>query len=172
MRKIQSNAFFSWLLIHLQGGCWTQGQPYVDPLTSFQLWSTMLRLGYGTHQLWLVFTIGTLILRFILSFSLWYVLVIGINKPTRLLYLSTFCHIQALSNIWRWIVSLPLQLPLILFDVGIPISILLKDMFLITPIEIQYPSLSKCVVSQGWILFPPLLDEHVTNSCDQPRTLK
>ena len=65
-------------------------------------------------------------LKILLSFSIRYALVMGINKPTPLLYLSTFGHIQALSNIWRWIVSLSLQLQLILFDVGIPISSLIK----------------------------------------------
>ena len=137
MGKIQSNAFSSWLLIHLQGGCCAQCQPYVDPLTSFQLWSTMLSIWIYTHQLSLVFAIGSLILIFLLSFSLWYALVMGINKPAPLLYLSTFGHIQALSNIWRWIVSLSPQLQLILFDVGIPISSLLKGVFLITPLEMD-----------------------------------
>ena len=89
------------------------------------------------HQLSLVFAIGSLILRFLLSFSLWYALVMGINKLVPLLYLSIFGHIQALSNIWRWIVSLSLQLQLILFDVGIPICSLLKGVFLITPLEMD-----------------------------------
>ena len=89
------------------------------------------------HLLSLVFTIGSLILIFLLSFSLWYALVMGINKPAPLFYLSTFGHIQALSNIWRWIVSMSLQLQLILFDVGIPISSLLNGVFLITPLEMD-----------------------------------
>jgi hypothetical protein len=122
---------------------------FINPLTSlFQLWSTIFSSWLSTHQLSLVFQppifyilatttlceeLGiykpTLILysSFLLSFTLSGAPMLGIHKPTHLLYLSMLGHIQALSNIWSWIFSLSLQLQLILFEVGTPISSLLQD---------------------------------------------
>ena len=137
MGKIQSNYFSSWILIHIQGGFCVQDQPYVHPLTSFlAMMNHAFELDIYTPTFACICN-RILILGFLLNFSLWYALMMGINKPTTLLYLSTLRYIQALSNIWRWIVSLWLQLQLISFDVCIPISSLLKGVFLITPLEMD-----------------------------------
>jgi hypothetical protein len=66
-----------------------------------------------------------LYLSFLLSFTLSSAPMLGIHKPTHLLYLSMLGCIQALLDIWSWIFLLSLQLQLILFKVGTPISSLL-----------------------------------------------